>query len=236
MVRLGFEKMGMNRLFVAMGTWICLSGGVWHGALMGSVQTAYATEERSFDSAKVQEVISALTEMRNIAADFIQINPNGSSTTGKFWLERPMRLRMDYEETVGLRLITAGQFLVQMDFGLETTSYIPISSTPAEFFLRDPISFDGLEIIEFSEKAKILRIRLRPSSLNADDSESELVNVGGSVTLVFERTPGLRLTRWNIEDVSGSVTSITLMGARFNQPIDPDVFAFRDPWAFSNGR
>ena len=97
---------------------------IWAGCLsLASIASgAGRAESLPAEDHLTLETERALGTIKSLEAEFIQLNPNGSASKGKLWLSRPSLLRIDYDDPSGLRLITSGRFLVEVDFRLKTTS------------------------------------------------------------------------------------------------------------------
>ncbi len=165
-----------------------------------------------------------LNSIDTLHAHFEQIASDGSYATGLVVLDRPGRMRFDYDEPHPVLMIAANNTLVYYDRELEEATYIPTSQTPIWFLLREDITFgDPLSVLELKRRAGSYLVSL------VDEEEIDQ----GTVTLQFQADP-LKLERWQVIDGQGTITQITLVDPIFNRdvgdaPFDMSGFADRFP-------
>lgn len=165
---------------------------------------------------RVQDYLSGLT---TIISDFTQVAPDGSLTSGKFFLERPGKMRWQYNPPTPILMVANGSQLVYYDSELEQVSYIPLDSTLIGFLAQDKIRFDNsVGIFSFSENAGTVRIGVAQRDHPND----------GRLVLEFSDRP-LILRNMVVTDASGQVTTVSLNNARYGEKIDKNLFDFRDP-------
>lgn len=165
---------------------------------------------------RVEQYLSKLT---TIVADFNQTAPDGSLTGGRFLMERPGKMRWQYNPPTPILIVSNGSELVFYDYELEQVSTIPLDSTIIGFMAREHISFDDtVGVIDFEEENGVIRV-----SLAQRKSPDE-----GTLMMEFSDKP-LLLRNMIITDATQQVTSVALNNARFGVPIEPELFVFRDP-------
>ncbi|MBV8652841.1 MAG: outer-membrane lipoprotein carrier protein LolA [Alphaproteobacteria bacterium] len=171
------------------------------------------------DRADVQRVEQYLNGIHTLDARFQQFAQDGGTSGGKVYVQRPGRMRFEYDKPSPILLIADGTFVVYIDYSLKQTTYLPIGSTPAWFLLRDHISLsDGIIITRFERGPGVLRI----SVVEAKSPEN------GTLTLVFSDKP-LDLKQWTIVDQQGRVTTVSLSDPHYGESLDPKLFTFVDP-------
>lgn len=171
------------------------------------------------DKTTLVHVEKYLSGIHTLSADFIQAAPNGDITSGKFCLQRPGKLRMEYDPPTPVLMVTSGNYIVYYDKELDQVSRIRLDSTLVGFLARDNIQFDSsVTITNMEDEDKILRISLIQTKHPRD----------GTLTLEFSEDP---LTFHNIivKDSTGQVTTVALNNAQFNMPLPQSLFVFKDP-------
>ena len=98
------------------------------------------TAEEEAAIASVEKYLSGLT---TIVADFTQIAPSGNLVSGKFYLERPGKMRWQYDPPTPVLMLADGNFLIFYDYELDQVSHIPLQDTLAGFLARKTIAFGG---------------------------------------------------------------------------------------------
>jgi len=156
---------------------------------------------------------SGVTTLR---ADFTQIASDGSAAEGRLVMRRPSSLKIIYNSSPPLNLITTPIWLhVDQPEDSLLTSY-PISETPLSLILTDPVSLRpvGYDTIVTDSSAGIIQI-----TLHKDSGEG-----AGRLTLEFTEKP-FQLRRWIVEDIAGVKTSVTLQNMVFGQPVSNTEFS-----------
>lgn len=171
----------------------------------------------------VGDVERYLNGIDTLEAKFSQIAPNGELATGKVYIQRPGRLRFDYDPPSRIRLIAPGDWrLVFYDASIQQVNVIPISQTPLGILLDSEIALDAdVEVTGIERAGEEVAL-----TLVRKDAEDQ-----GSVTLVFGEQP-LVLRRWSVVDPQGLVTHILLEDVETGGALDPELFRWRDPKIF----
>jgi outer membrane lipoprotein-sorting protein len=171
------------------------------------------------DRADVQRIEQYLNGIHTLAARFDQYAQNGGTAGGKVYVERPGRMRFEYDKPNPILLIADGTFVVYIDYSLKQVTYLPIGSTPAWFLLRDHISLsDGVTITRFERGPGVIRVSV------VENKSPE----NGTLTLVFGDRP-LELKQWTIVDQQGKTTTVSLSDPHYGEKLDPQLFTFVDP-------
>lgn len=150
---------------------------------------------------------------------FTQTDPNGASSSGELYIQRPGKARFVYDEPRALLIVSDGAQVSVYDRRLKSFNAYPLGSTPLSLFLAREIRLDrGVEVT---------RVTRTPNgfSLTARDKRRQ---TRGWITLSFADAP-LRLTEWTITDAQGSRTRVALEGLRAAGRLDPGLFVVRNP-------
>lgn len=160
-----------------------------------------------------------LQELKTARARFLLTAGNGSQLTGTFYLNRPGKLRFDYDDPVKDFIVADGVFIYFYDANLGEQSNAPIGSTLADFILRDKIRLSGdVKVDSVTESAGLVQIRLT----QANDSGA------GSLTLGFTREP-FQLKKWRVVDPQGSISEVELFQMQTGIPLDRRMFYYHNP-------
>lgn len=167
----------------------------------------------------IQRVEQYLTGLSTIVADFTQVAPDGSLTSGKFYLERPGKMRWQYNPPTPILMVSNGSELVFYDVELEQVSHIPLDSTLIGFLAQNPIRFDGkVGVLAFEQENSVIRITLAQKDKPTD----------GTLTLEFSDKP-LLIRNMVVTDATHQITTVSLNNARFGVKLDRELFIWRDP-------
>ncbi len=159
-----------------------------------------------------------LNQITTLHARFVQVSSNGAFAEGDLYLDRPGRLRFEYDPPHPALLIANGVTLLYYDRDLEQATFLPLWETPLWFLIRERVDLsDGLEVVDITQGAATIKVTLRST-----DGGGE-----GEVTLVFADRP-ISLHSWEIHDAQGIVTQVALVNPEFGVSIDRDLFEHGD--------
>ncbi|MGY6710428.1 MAG: outer-membrane lipoprotein carrier protein LolA [Rhizobiaceae bacterium] len=160
-----------------------------------------------------QRVASHFSSVRTMMGEFVQFGPRGEQTGGKFYIERPGKLRFDYEEPSNFRVTADGRSVVMENRRLQTADLYSLSSTPLQLILGDRIDLSGGRVREVVEDDDLTTIRIADSSLFGDSI----------ITMMFDpETYDLR--QWTITDAQGRDTTVMIFNVEQGVQFDPSIF------------
>ena len=147
--------------------------------------------------ARIQDTLNGITTLK---ARFQQIAPDGRRTTGTVWLDRPGRMRFEYDKPSPLLLVAGDGRMVFTDSELKQTTEIPLEKTPVGLLLRPNLSLSGdVTITGFNHANGLLQVSLVRTATPGD----------GSLTVVLTDNP-VSLRGWSVIDAQGRETHVDL--------------------------
>ena len=184
----------------------------------GHAQT-HAAVLSDADQASVVAVGRYLNGLRTLKARFVQVGPDGATTQGTMWLERPGRMRFEYDKPSPLLLVAGGGKVVFHDASLDQTTNIPVGQTPLGLLLADTVALSGdVTLTDYERPPGQLQLTLVRTKAPGD----------GSLTLMLNAAP-LALTGWSVVDAQGRETRLRLSAVRLGGDFDQALFTFTDP-------
>ncbi len=169
------------------------------------------------DQALVSQVETYLNDQKGLSANFLQVAWDGSTRTGKAWLQRPGRMRFQYDPPDPALLVAGFGTLVYHDPSVNQTSYIPLNSTPLGILLAEHVNLT-------SSNTVITGIQRLPGeddiTLIRKDKPGQ-----GTLTLVFGTNP-LQLRQWVVTDAQGKQTRVSLYDILPGGPYPDSLFTF----------
>jgi len=173
--------------------------------------TAFDANQRAL----IDRVNVYLMSVQTLVGDFVQIGPDGRRTDGRIYLQKPGRVKFEYNPPSPIELVSDGNSLVVRDRKLETQDLYPLSQTPLRFLLADRI--------DLLKETNVV-------SVSADDTFVSLLieekqTLGGShkVLLMFS-AKDMQLKQWTITDPQGFDTTVALANLDPTKRLDPAMF------------
>ena len=172
----------------------------------------------TFDASQralIDRVNVYLMSLSTLIGDFVQVGPDGRKLEGKFYLQKPGRVRFEYNPPSPIELVADGSSVVVRDRNLGTQDLYPLSQTPLRFLLADRID--------------LLR-DTNVTGISADDtfvsvSIEERQTLGGThrVLLMFG-AKDLQLKQWTVTDPQGYDTTVALSNLEVGKKLDQTMF------------
>ncbi|GLR67364.1 outer-membrane lipoprotein carrier protein [Acidocella aquatica] len=169
------------------------------------------------DQALVTQVETYLNQQTGLTANFLQVAADGSTRTGKAWLERPGKMRFEYDPPDKQLLVAGFGLLVYYDPDLDQTTNIPLGSTPLGILLAKHVNLNSAGVV-------VTNIQRQPG-----EDDITLVRkdkaAAGSLTLVFGTDP-LELRQWVVVDAQGRQTRVSLYDIVPGGPYPDSLFQY----------
>jgi outer membrane lipoprotein-sorting protein len=163
----------------------------------------------------VERANAYFTNLSTLVADFTQVGGDGRRQGGTLYLQRPGRVRFEYDPPATLQVIADGRSVAVRDRKLATQDLYSISQTPLKFLLREQVNLgQDIRITGIAHDGDAVRISLEDSS-----------TLGGTsrITLYFDRHVE-SLNQWRIVDAQGFQTVVVLGKIERGRRIDQDLF------------
>ena len=153
--------------------------------------------------------------LATLVADFTQVGADGRRLGGKLSLQRPGKLRFEYDEPSTLEVIADGGSVAVRDRKLATQDLYAIGQTPLKFLLR--------EKVDLARDVHIAGVESDPESVRIALEDRSTLGGTSKITLHFDRDM-TRLTRWRIIDPQGFQTTIALANIDRTRRVDQRLF------------
>ena len=163
-------------------------------------------------SAAAQAVADHFSGVKSMTGDFMQFDPNGRQTEGKFYIERPGKIRFDYSGAP-LRVIADGEQVAINNRKLNTWDLYPLSKTPLKLLLGQSIDLSAANIQSVKEEPDLTTIVMGDKSVFGSSR----------ITMMFDPTT-FDLRQWTIRDNQGKDTSVMVYNTRSGVAFDQSMF------------
>lgn len=184
-------------------------------ALPAAAQSNLSAEDRAV-LAQAQTYLQNLTSAQG---DFVETGAGGQRRSGKFYLQRPGKMRFEYTTPAGLLVVSDGSNVKRYDPRLNVFRQVPLGQTPLSTFLARNVRLDqGVRIDRVTRTSDGFAITARDSRRPND----------GAAVLAFGGSP-MRLVEWTIIDPQGARTRTQLTNLRAASGLSASLFQLRDP-------
>ena len=177
-----------------------------------------ATSARAQTANDIKKVEDYLNSVKSLEAHFVQNASNGNVAEGKIYIEKPNKIRMEYDAPTNVLIVGNGEYIVYNDKDLDQVSNIDYEDIPASLILGNDIKIDGknIKVASFYKDAGTTIIGLDYKG------KGDL----GTITLTFNNSP-FELRQWKIIDPQSVEITVSLYGSKVDAPMDASLFKFR---------
>ena len=150
------------------------------------------------------EIVFSVNEYLNSFVDmegyFVQTGPSGKFTSGRFFLNRPGRVRFEYEPPSPLTIVADGSWVSIENRKLKTSEHYPLRTTPLKIILAENIN-----LLKSADVTQVFRDKSRTTVTLHDRG----LAANGEITLVFQ-TEDMVLKEWIVIDGQGLQTRVSV--------------------------
>jgi outer membrane lipoprotein-sorting protein len=204
----------MKKLFLFLA--LCLAPLLSAQAAQPTAIPVHLTTQDQSDLSQIEDYLNGL---KNISADFLQVDDAGGFLHGEIAISRPGKMRVTYNPPNKDFIIADGNFVHIWDDELQNQTNVVQGTSLAEFILRDPVKLGG--------DVTVTKIQRFPSKLEVTLVQSNDPGTG-SLTLVFEEKP-LKLRQWKVIDPQGHTTGVSLENMSTGATFPASTFTFTPP-------
>jgi outer membrane lipoprotein-sorting protein len=172
----------------------------------------------SFDAnqkAQAARVSSYLSSLQTLVGNFVQVASDGSKTKGDFYIQKPGKLRFEYDAPSQIAVVADGSSLVVRDTKLATQDVYPLSQTPLRFLLSDRI--------DLLKDTNVVSITADDVFVSVTIEEKNLL-VGTSRLMLMIGTKDGQLKQWTVTDPQGYDTTVAVYNLDTSKKVDPGLF------------
>ena len=174
-------------------------------------------------SAQIEQAVAALRAISTMRADFTQIDRNGQRLTGVMTLQRPGKIRFQYQKGVPLLIVSDGSALTLIDYEVRQVQRWPIRNSPLGALL-DP----NKDVARF---ARLIETG-NPGVLSLEIKDPRHPEYG-TITMIMVRSAaapgGYALDSWVSFDAQAKRTTIRLSNQQYSVAVPANMFRWNDP-------
>jgi len=188
-------------------------GAGWEAAVEAAQSSTPLIGEEQAEA--VRRINAYFNDITNLQGRFEQVDSTNKQSNGRFYVQRPGKIRFDYAPPSALRILADGSHLAIEDSDLKTVEKYPIKSTPFRLLLSDAVDLErDSRIVGVESQEGTLAITLEDKSGDA----------AGAIKLVFENGDELQLKEWIITDAQGLTTRVAITDVVSGRKVAADFF------------
>jgi outer membrane lipoprotein-sorting protein len=172
----------------------------------------------TFDSnqkAQAARVSSYLSSLQTLVGNFVQVGPDGSKTKGDFYIQKPGKVRFEYDAPSPIAIIADGSSLAVRDTKLATQDIYPLSQTPLRFLLSDRI--------DLLKDTNVVNVTADDVYISVTIEEKQAL-IGTSRLMLMVGVKDGQLKQWTVTDPQGYDTTIAVYNLDSSKKVDPGLF------------
>jgi outer membrane lipoprotein-sorting protein len=173
--------------------------------------TAFDAKQRAL----ADKVSAYLSSVRQLQGKFVQVGPDGSKSEGEFFLQKPGKVRFDYNPPNPIEMIADGQSVVVRDRKLATQDLYPLSQTPLRFLLADRI--------DLMRDTNLVGVYADDVFVTVVIEERQIIAGTHRVMMMFG-AQDYQLRQWTVTDPQGYDTTVAVYNLDTRTQPDPNMF------------
>ncbi|HZR62426.1 MAG TPA: outer membrane lipoprotein carrier protein LolA [Xanthobacteraceae bacterium] len=176
--------------------------------------------------ALLTRVSTYLSGVQTMVGKFVQVGPDGNRTAGTFYIQKPGKVRFEYDPPSPIDVIADGSAVVVRNRELATQDLWPLRETPLRYLLADHIDLmRDTNVISVSADDKFITVVI----------EEKQVMVGTTKLMIMFDAKTSTLKQWTVTDPQGLDTTVAVYNLDSTKKPSPDLFVInyqRNPGSF----
>jgi outer membrane lipoprotein-sorting protein len=172
----------------------------------------------SFDAsqkAQAAKVSNYLSSLNSLVGNFVQVGPDGSRSTGDFYIQKPGKLRFEYDPPSAIAMIADGSSVAVRDNKLATQDIYPLSQTPLRYLLSDRI--------DLMRDTNVVTVTADDMFISVTVEEKSTL-IGTSRMMLMLGAKDNQLKQWTVTDPQGYDTTVAIYNLDSTKKPDPSLF------------
>jgi outer membrane lipoprotein-sorting protein len=165
--------------------------------------------------AQAAKVSSYLSSLQTVSGNFVQVGPDGSKTKGDFYIQKPGKVRFEYEPPSPIAIIADGSMLAVRDRKLATQDIYPLSQTPLRYLLSDRI--------DLLRDTNVVSVTADDLFISVTIEEKQML-IGTSRLMLMVGAKDGQLKQWTVTDPQGYDTTVAVYNLDTSRKVDPGMF------------
>jgi outer membrane lipoprotein-sorting protein len=179
--------------------------------LPASIFSTFDANQKT-QAAKVSAYLSSL---QTLVGNFVQVGPDGSKTKGDFYIQKPGKVRFEYEAPSPIAIIADGTSVAVRDRKLATQDIYPLSQTPLRYLLSDRI--------DLLKDTNVVSVTSDDIYTSVTIEEKQAL-IGTSRLMLMIGAKDGQLKQWTVTDPQGYDTTVAVYNLDSTKKVDPGLF------------
>jgi len=161
------------------------------------------------------KVSNYLSSLQNVSGNFVQVGPDGKRTTGDFYIQKPGKVRFEYDDPNPIAMVADGSSVIVRDRRLATQDVYPLSQTPLRFLLSDRI--------DLMRDTNLVGVAADDMFISVTIEEKQPL-IGTSRLMLMIGAKDNQLKQWTVTDPQGYDTTVAVYNLDTTKKLDPSMF------------
>jgi outer membrane lipoprotein-sorting protein len=173
--------------------------------------TALTPKQRAI----IDRVDNYLSGTQVLSGKFVQVGPDGRRSQGEFFIQKPGKVRFDYDPPSPINIVADGQTVVVRDQRLATQDVYPLSQTPLRFLLANHV--------DLMKDTNLVAVYADDVFITVVVEEKNGI-VGTSRLMIMFSAKDMQLKQWTVTDPQGYDTTVAVYNLDTTKKPDPGMF------------
>jgi outer membrane lipoprotein-sorting protein len=165
--------------------------------------------------AQAAKVSAYLSSLQTLVGNFIQVGPDGSRTKGDFYIQKPGKVRFEYDAPSPIAIVADGSSVAVRDRKLATQDIYPLSQTPLRYLLSDRI--------DLMKDTNVVSVTSDDVFISVTIEERQAL-IGTSRLMLMIGAKDGQLKQWTVTDPQGYDTTVAVYNLDTSKKVDPNMF------------
>jgi len=165
--------------------------------------------------AEAARVSAYLSSLQTLVGNFVQVGPDGTKTKGDFYIQKPGKVRFEYDPPSPIDIIADGSSLAVRDRKLATQDIYPLSQTPLRYLLSDRI--------DLMKDTNVVSVTADDLYISVTIEEKQVL-IGTSRLMLMVGAKDGQLKQWTVTDPQGYDTTVAVYNLDSTKKLDPGLF------------
>ena len=165
--------------------------------------------------AQATRISHYLSSLQTLVGNFVQVGPDGTKTKGDFYIQKPGKVRFEYDPPTPIDIIADGSSLAVRDRNLATQDIYPLSQTPLRFLLSDRIDLlKDTNVVNVTSDDLFVTVTI----------EEKRALIGTTRLMLMVGAKDGQLKQWTVTDPQGYDTTVAVYNLDSIKKPDPNLF------------